>query len=206
MPVNILIACRVHLFAEGLKRLLEEDRTTRVIGVASSNEDLKEKLEIAPDIILADQIMCRQILNDYHFESAKLICIIENRGMLTAYGDLSELVAKGFAGFLPGYADLSMLGKAIESVHRGELWIDRKTLRDSFLHKGREEISLTRREQEILRCLGGGLSNKEIAQKLKITEQTVKSHCNHLYKKFGVKNRLQLALYTSQNEFDQFFS
>lgn len=206
MPFRLLIACRVQLYAEGLRTLLEAGGGATVIGIVTGGEELKEKLEEDPDIILADQVMCRQILNEYQFDSAKVLCIVENRGMLSTYGDLSELVARGFAGFLPGYADRSMLEKALESVHRGELWIDRKTLRDSFLHKGREEISLTRREQEILRCLNSGLSNKEIAGRLKITEQTVKSHCNHLYKKFGVKNRLQLALYTSQNEFDQFFT
>ncbi len=205
MPVNILIACRVHLFAEGIKRLLLEGRNDRLVTTASS-EDIKEKLAAGAQTILADQTICRQILQEHQFEAAKLICIVENRASLSALGDLSELVAKGFAGFLPGYADLSMLNKAIDSVNRGELWIDRKTLRDSFLHRGRDEVSLTRREQEILRCLGSGLSNKEIANKLSITEQTVKSHCNHLYKKFGVKNRLQLALYTSQSEVDHVFS
>lgn len=205
MPINLLIACRVFLFAEGLRRLLEGE-DVQVIGTVSSGEELKDKLESGPEIILADQALCRQILSDYQFESAKVLCIVENRGALTAYGDLSELVSRGFAGFLPAYADVSMLVKALDSVHRGELWIDRKTLRDSFLHKGKEEVSLTRREQEILRCLNAGLSNKEIAERLRITEQTVKSHCNHLYKKFGVKNRLQLALYTSQNEFEQFFT
>ncbi|MBE0598504.1 MAG: response regulator transcription factor [Desulfuromonadales bacterium] len=206
MPINLLIACRVLLFAEGLRRLLERDSDIRVMGVVTSGEELKDKLDSDLDLILADQVLCRQILADYQFDSAKVLCIVENRGVLTSYGDLSDLVSRGFAGFLPAYADESMLAKALDSVHRGELWIDRKTLRDSFLHKGREEVSLTRREQEILRCLNSGLSNKEIAEKLRITEQTVKSHCNHLYKKFGVKNRLQLALYTSQNEFDQFFT
>ncbi len=205
MPIKILIACRIQIFAQGVKRLLEEGRNDRLVTIAGS-EDFNEKLVFDPQIILADQLICRQILSEHHFATAKLICIIDNRSSLAAYGDLSDLVTRGFAGFLPGYADLSMLNKAIESVQRGELWIDRKTLRDSFLNKGREEVALTRREQEILRCLGGGLSNKEIAEKLRITEQTVKSHCNHLYKKFGVKNRLQLALYNSQNEFDQFFS
>lgn len=206
MSVNVLIACRVGLFAEGLKTLLEQSSPGEITGTITTGEDLAEKLEAGPDIILADQAFCRQIFTEHFFESARVLCIIENKGVLSSYGDLSDMVAKGFAGFLPGYADLSMLRKAIDSVNRGELWIDRKTLRDSFLHKGKEEISLTRREQEILRCLGSGLSNKEIAQKLHITEQTVKSHCNHLYKKFGVKNRLQLALYTTQNEFDQFFT
>jgi DNA-binding NarL/FixJ family response regulator len=205
MPVNILVACRVHLFAEGIKRLLLEGRNDRLVMIAGS-EDLKEKLAGGAQIILADQAICRQILQEHQFEAARLICIVENRGSVSALGDLSDMVSRGFAGFLPGYADLSLLNKAIDSVIRGELWIDRKTLRDSFLHRGRDEISLTRREQEILRCLGSGLSNKEIADKLRITEQTVKSHCNHLYKKFGVKNRLQLALYTTQNEVDHAFS
>jgi DNA-binding NarL/FixJ family response regulator len=206
MSINVLIACRVGLFAEGLKRLLEQEASGELAATITTGEDLAEKLDAAPDIILADQALCRQIFGEHHFDSARVLCIIESKGVLSSYGDLSDMVSKGFAGFLPGYADFSMLRKAIDSVHRGELWIDRKTLRDSFLQKGKEEISLTRREQEILRCLGSGLSNKEIAQKLKITEQTVKSHCNHLYKKFGVKNRLQLALYTTQNEFDQFFT
>jgi DNA-binding NarL/FixJ family response regulator len=58
------------------------------------------------------------------------------------------------------------------------------------------KIDLTRKEKEIVSLICHGYRNKEIAQKLAITEQTVKSHCNRIFKKVGVSDRLQLALYT----------
>jgi DNA-binding NarL/FixJ family response regulator len=205
MGIRVAIGCRVHLFAEGLKAILESEPGIEIVGIAGSLEDLREVIETSPDVILADQAMSKNILGNNVPEASKVLCINESRGFLTEYGDLSEVVSKGFAGFLPSYADRTMLLKAIDSVSRGELWIDRKTMKETLVHKGKEEVSLTRRETEILNCLKAGDSNKEIAQKLFITEQTVKSHFNRLYKKFGVKNRLKLALLASSQDSEHYF-
>jgi DNA-binding NarL/FixJ family response regulator len=59
-----------------------------------------------------------------------------------------------------------------------------------------KKIDLTKKEKEIVSLICNGCRNKEIAQRLDISEQTVKSHCNRIYKKVGVSDRLQLALYT----------
>ncbi len=204
MGTRVAIGCRVNLFAEGLRAILESELGIEIIGTTGTLEDLRDMIESAPDVILADQAMSKSILNNNVPEASKVLCINEARGFLTEYGDLSDVVSKGFAGFLPSYADRTMLLKAIESVSRGELWIDRKTMKETLVHKGKEEVNLTRRETEILNCLKAGDSNKEIAQKLFITEQTVKSHFNRLYKKFGVKNRLKLALLASSQDSDPY--
>lgn len=205
MSIKVAVGCRVYLFAEGLKKILEEEPDIEIIGVAGSSEDLRELLESEPDVVLSDQQMSRQLLTNHIPERTKVLCITESRGFVSEYGDLSEVVSRGFSGFLPSYADRTMLMKAIDSVNRGELWIDRKTMKESLVHRGKEEVSLTKRESEILKCLSSGYSNKEIAQKLFITEQTVKSHFNRLYKKFGVKNRLKLALLASQQDSEHYF-
>jgi DNA-binding NarL/FixJ family response regulator len=59
-----------------------------------------------------------------------------------------------------------------------------------------KKIDLSKKEKEIVSLICHGCRNKEIAQRLDISEQTVKSHCNRIYKKVGVSDRLQLALYT----------
>ena len=100
-------------------------------------------------------------------------------------------------GILPPASTTDLLKKAIKAVAAGELWLDRKTMskiitNDKALEKN--EINLTKTEKEIVSLLCEGYRNKEIAVKLNITEQTVKSHCNRAFKKAGVTDRLQLAV------------
>jgi DNA-binding NarL/FixJ family response regulator len=94
--------------------------------------------------------------------------------------------------------DSETLRKAVKVVYSGELWLDRKLIRDVLYNMSHVEkkVDLTRKEKEIVSLICNGYRNKEIAQKLDITEQTVKSHCNRIFKKVGVSDRLQLALYT----------
>ena len=89
--------------------------------------------------------------------------------------------------------------KAIECVIAGELWFENKQLLDIIPGiKGKscgKETSLTDREIEVAKLVCNGLSNKEIRKALNISEQAVKSHLSRIYKKTGVSDRLQLALY-----------
>jgi len=112
----------------------------------------------------------------------------------------------GAKGYLSRNASVSNLIKAIKAVHEGDVWVERKLIARFFqgeatLHFQREEgggmtnQELTPREQEILRYLPYGLTNKEIAQALFISEKTVKSHLNSIFKKLNVTRRLQAILY-----------
>ena len=83
-----------------------------------------------------------------------------------------------------------------DPVIAGELWFDNKVIQTSLcvVRGSGREMPLTQREAEILRFICEGYSNKAIAETLNISEQTVKTHCNHLFKKFEVTSRLKLAL------------
>ena len=102
-----------------------------------------------------------------------------------------------------------MLIKAIRKVQDGEFWLDRSTTAEVVRHftERRTDVdqrqapdegrlpSLSRREREIVNLVTHGLRNKELAERLSISEQTVKNHMHKIFDKLGVSDRLELALY-----------
>ncbi|MEW6570570.1 MAG: response regulator transcription factor, partial [Nitrospirota bacterium] len=205
--VRLAISCSNYLFGEGLKRLLEDERGIIIVGVFTGGlnliRDLKEILECKPDIILSDYGTDFNILlnlsENFLSENRFRILIVGDR-MLRFIADkhLKELISKGVVGILPPSADSDLLKKALRAVLSEELWLDRNTLRKILVSMKQQErnVTLARREREIVHHICQGYRNKEIAQKLNISEQTVKSHCNRIYKKLGVSDRLQLAIYS----------
>jgi len=201
MAINVLIYCGYRLFAEGLQKLLEEDKSMRIVGIHAGDEGVSGILQNDPDVIVADLPSCNFLVNNYEKKlPAKTILITDDRKAPFGNGGLQKLIAKGLVGIFHKSYDSDLLKKAIATVHAGELWIDRKTLTESLSssQNAHKKISLTKKEKEILDCICEGMTNKETAEKLSISELTVKSHCNHLFKKFGVSNRLKLALLASQ--------
>lgn len=205
MRINVLICCQTYLFAEGLKMLLEGDDEIKVIGVASDEDDVKKKLRLSQDVVIADQASYKTITGIRKEEPFKILLINDNSSFSLPYRDLQDVVSKGLVGIISNNSDSELLKKAIKTVHSGELWIDRKTINKS-LHRGngeKREMHLTKKEMEILHFLCAGYTNREISERLSITEPTVKSHVNHLFKKFGVSNRLKLAISASSIESGQ---
>ncbi|MDH5437165.1 MAG: response regulator transcription factor [Gammaproteobacteria bacterium] len=120
------------------------------------------------------------------------------------------LVKAGVKGYCNRFIAPDLLNRAVESVRKGEVWVGRKLMlrlieelsaRKKALVKASQQLSqLSEREVEIAHMVGDGSSNKLIAQKLDITERTVKAHISSIFKKAGVNDRLQLALLmTSQD-------
>lgn len=109
----------------------------------------------------------------------------------------SRLLRAGARGYLYGDGNLALLVKAIRNVARGELWADHR-LAASALEPGvggeGEAAGLTDREARVLAAVVEGKRNKEIAVELAITEATVKTHLNRIYRKLGVSDRLQAGL------------
>lgn len=195
MLVSVLICCEVVLLAEGLKRMLQECEAFRVLGLVHKEEDLAQSLELGPDVIVADKKLFAALLDFSTTHNARILLLDDGCGLCLNMDDLQELVSEGVAGILMKESDAALLCKAVAAVHAGELWIDRKTIQHS-LHsrKKRSVVSLTQREEEILNRIRCGYSNKEISEKLCISEQTVKTHCHHLFQKYGVTSRLKLSL------------
>lgn len=198
MPIKVAIGCYNYLFGEGIKRLLEDEREIDVIGIFNEGADFKEIIKIKPDVALLDFHIFRDLPEDFANDTQVKILILGNKTLYSVSDRrIADLVSKGVAGILPPGADSYLLKKATKAISSGELWLDRKTMKNilSYESFSKREVKLTEAEKEIVSLICQGYRNKEIAQKLHISEQTVKSHCNRIYKKVGVSDRLQLAIY-----------
>jgi DNA-binding NarL/FixJ family response regulator len=213
MAIKIAISCSNRLFGEGLKRLLEDDPDVKVLGIFNGGSGvlpgIGEISGLDPDIILAefsaDHNFLLSLPGEFFNDGRLKILLLGDRSTrLLIDKRLRELIARGLVGILPPSADSELLRKALKAIFSGELWLDRGTLLRFFssVRNTAKPVSLAKREREIVLHICQGYRNKEIAQKLNISEQTVKSHCNRIYRKLGVSDRLQLALYSYKISLD----
>ena len=198
-PIRLAIGCSSYLFGEGLKKLLEGERGIQLIGIFNDGTDFKEIVKMEPDIAILDFNIFANLPKDLS-ESTKIKMLLLGESGMHAGSDrrILNLISNEVVGILPSGADSFLLRKAIKVVSSGELWLDRKTLSNILTHNGLssiEKVKLTKAERGVVSLICGGFRNKEIANKLEISEKTVKSHCNRIYKKVGVTDRLQLAAY-----------
>ncbi|MFB3820216.1 MAG: LuxR C-terminal-related transcriptional regulator [Candidatus Methylomirabilales bacterium] len=119
-----------------------------------------------------------------------------------AVDEVLEVLRLGVAGIVLGEMPPHLLAECVRAVHRGEQWVERRLLAaavETLLRReaGAREVSrvLTPREIAILRGVAGGLSNREMAETLYISEGTVKTHLHSIYQKLQVAGRRALAQY-----------
>lgn len=121
--------------------------------------------------------------------------------------DVLEAVRLGAQGVVLKEASPETLLECVRRVHRGEQWIDRETMSRAFGRALRRDTAareagkvLTPRELEIVRMIAQGLRNRAIAERLSISEGTVKIHLHNVYEKLKVDGRLELMLYAQEKE------
>ncbi len=191
--MKLTICCHSLLFSEGLKKILEGEPSIGEIAVAG-NQEIEKITDPANDLVIADLDIFFDHAEEFLEEGRPKVLVIYNTSRLPLLsGQLSEFVSRGLVGVLPPETNTGLLTRAIKAVFAGELWINHKSFRDLIVN-GHQKSILTKQEEQIVAYICHGCKNKEIAQKMDITEQTVKGHCNRIYKKFGVSDRLQLAL------------
>jgi len=103
--------------------------------------------------------------------------------------------------------EVSLLLKGMEKIMNDEMWLSRKVAQDYIEHfrcantvtTSQAYANLTKREKEIMRLLGHGASNIQIAEELFVSENTVKTHLHNIFKKINAKNRLQALLWANNN-------
>ena len=105
--------------------------------------------------------------------------------------EVVRLLQRGYRGYLGPNDPLGRLKLALEALRRGEIWASRELLTRTLGTLAAPQ--LTEREQEVLQLLAGGLSNRTIAERLGISERTVKAHVSNLFDKHGVRNRTELV-------------
>jgi DNA-binding NarL/FixJ family response regulator len=208
--IKVVIADDHPIVRDGLRKLLSLEDDIDVIGEAA---DGREVLQVAqqtdPDVILLDLRMpnldglsALQALQQMN-KRAKII-------VLTASEDKNEFVQAmklGCSGIVLKQTAPELIVKSIRKVFSGEIWLDSHTTAAVMRQfaapgeviggggKGRERSPLSAREREIVSLVAQGYKNKEMAEKMFISEQTVKNHLHNIFDKLGVSDRLELALY-----------
>ncbi len=211
--VRVLIADDHPVFREGLRLLLELDRKIRVVGEARDGLEAAELTrKLKPDLVLLDLRMprCSGI------EALKLIqnLSLPVRVLILATEvdkqDIVEALKRGAAGIILKESTTQLLRKSIHLVVAGEYWVERQNISDLVQELTRRPGNaspdvpqgpwrLTPRERQIVAEVVAGKTNKEIAQELCVSLQTIKHHLTNIFDKVGVHNRLELALFSIHN-------
>jgi DNA-binding NarL/FixJ family response regulator len=208
--IRILVADDHAIFRDGLRKLLEVADDVQIIGEASNGvECVKMLTKLKPDILLLDLRMPEKdglgVLEEVNFDSLPTRVIV-----LTAAEDDRDVVRVmrlGARGVVLKQSASDLLLKSIRKVSDGEIWLDNRMTAeviDAFKKSSesgqrREKPLLSDREKEIVQLVAQGFRNREIGEKLFISEQTVKNHLHNIFDKLGVSDRLELALYAIHN-------
>lgn len=208
MAINVMIADDHSMIREGLKQLLELEGNFKVIAEACDGVECLNKLEtVTPDILLLDINMPNmnglEVLQKMKEKRMKIKVLV-----LTIHSEVEYLLKAvdiGVNGYLLKDSESAELKKAILAVVNGDNYIQPSlipVLNSKMIDRDKDVMkieSLTRRELEVLKNLSIGMYNKEIAEKLDISERTVKNHISNIFKKIEVTDRTQAAVFAIRN-------
>jgi DNA-binding NarL/FixJ family response regulator len=204
-PIRVLLISDLLLMREGLRHLIEAAGITLVGEVMTCGEAVTVAARERPDIILldldsrSDNLACLGDLVGSH--GIRVIALSDRQRA----ADHPILVERGAVGLVLKHERPEVLVKAITKVHAGEVWVDRARTAEALGRLARREhaedeeaskiATVTKREREIIGLVGEGLKNGAIAQRLFISEATVRNHLTSILDKLALADRFELAVY-----------
>jgi two-component system nitrate/nitrite response regulator NarL len=209
--IRILLVDDHALFREGAARLLIPEPDFEVAAHCASVEDALRILATTPvDIILLDFDLGRERGTDFLAKardagfSGKVLVVTAG----LSDNDAAQLISRGAAGIFLKHSSPELLSKSIRTVMAGEAWLEQRYLAAllRMRAKNAEEDAkgnLTERERSVLQGVVEGLANKEIAERLQVSESAVKGILQQLFNKTGVRNRSQLVRVAIERYRDQ---
>jgi DNA-binding NarL/FixJ family response regulator len=203
MSFTVTIALGNTLFSEGIRKLLEDVEEIDGVDVLKTGATPRTGEEApAPEVVLVDYATLCDTFRDTDAHRMRRFILID-----TGYGDgdiMSVFVERGLKGLLNRPSSSEELEKAVKAVGKGEIWLDKLNVKSLLagLQAGRHNdrtAQLTRREREVVRLVGEGYRNREIAGRLCISEPTVKTHVQRIFQKLGIQGRPQLITFAVRN-------
>jgi two-component system nitrate/nitrite response regulator NarL len=208
--IRTLIADDHAMFREGLRRVLEADSTLEIVGEAKDGvEVIQLSAKLKPQVLLLDMQMPKQTGLESLPEIARLVPqarII----FLIASMDTNETIEAlriGARGIVMKDQATAILVDCIHAVVAGDYCVGTKIVHNlqDYLARligesRRMRFGLTDREIDVVSAIVSGYSNKEMAKKLQISEDTVKHHMSKIFDKTGVSSRLELALFAKHHK------
>lgn len=210
--IKIILVDDHRLFRDGIKSILDEEENIQVIDEASDAKVLFEKLQwLQPDIVITDislpdisGIEITKKINKLYPDIKVLILSMHNNEEFI----ISSLRA-GANGYLSKDIQSAELIEAIHSITNGKIYFNKEisqTIIKNYRGSDNSEIkqhfknSLTEREIGVIKLIGDGLINKEIADRLNISIRTVDAHKNHIMQKLDLKSTVELVKYAIKNK------
>jgi len=209
MSIRILIADDHGVLRAGLRALLNTEPDMEVVGEAADGDEVIRRVSaLNPDIVLMDLSMSntggiqatRQLKEKYPDISVLILTVHDDDNLL------HEAIQSGASGYILKRAVGTELINAIHSISRGELYIHPAMTRALLSRsseptevKRSEEVTLTRRELDVLRLIARGYSNRQTATQLKISVRTVESHRANLMAKLDLHSRVELVRYAAEH-------
>lgn len=205
--IRVMIVDDHAVIRAGLRMLIEHDQTMNVVAMAGTrSEALRLAASSRPDIIILDLILGE----DDGLTFLPELCETSPTSRVVVLTGVQNpdshrlAVRRGAMGIVLKEHAAELLLRAIQKVHEGEVWIDRSMIGNviqEFNKPGDVDLekakitTLTDREREVITLVGEGLKNRQIAERLFITETTVTHHLSSVFSKLEVSDRLELLIY-----------
>lgn len=212
VPIRVMIVDDKELFREGLRKVLTRQADIEVVGDAPDGRRAVDMVrQIKPDVVLMDVMMpvmdgveaARRICTQFPKTQVVMLTVSENEQ------NLYEAIKAGARGYIHKDTSVDDVTTAIRKAHEGQAMVTpflAAKLLDEFAHMARSRdeekeaeqeaaTRVTEREREVLQLLVKGATNRDIAEALVITENTVKVHLRNILEKLQLRNRQQAAAY-----------
>ena len=208
--IRVLAADSTRMSSQLLAEALAQDRQFEVTGIEPKGSSILEAVaQKKPHVVLVSSALeesatlgfdlTRQVCASYPQTRVILLMDTSSRSAVV------EAFRCGAQGVFSRTESSKTLAKCISNVHQGQVWASSAEFRyllEAFresepmqLVDSRGEALLSKREQDVVRCVAEGMSNREIASRLKLTEHTVKNYLFRIFDKLGVSSRVEVVLY-----------
>ena len=206
--LKVLIVDDDALIREGLKILLEIEADVQVVGTASNGQEALEMCrKEKPELVLMDirmpvmdGVLGTRLIKS-HFQDIKVV-------ILTTFKDdeyIKEALKSGAEGYILKNQPADSIIESLRAVSKGNIVLEREVAHalSAMLKEGKkaapEHLDIFQRELGILKLVGEGLSNREIAERLNLSEGTTRNYVTGLLEKLGFRDRTQLAIFYIRN-------